>query len=197
MCVVHPRSGLASFQQPHLLSISQHLRLHDEEIYRPPPNAGPYGWGTDWAVGVSVLHGKEDVINPPWCFAPENRSFVDHVMERRQFVDPYNKVSFNRIPCSCFEHFFGSLRPTWSFEVYSVSRVNLLTPWALSPVLGKPYYLRWRYRRRRGVTTYLEWMPLQALHPLPASTDLMTKVASYSGVIVTSVSLYTMLAHKT
>lgn len=71
-----------------------------EELSRPPPSAGPFGWGTDWAVGVSVLvetvgeegAQEEDVINPPWCAAPENRSFVEFVYARRSYVDPYDRV---------------------------------------------------------------------------------------------------------
>lgn len=65
----------------------------DEVEYRPPPSVGPYGWGTDWAVGVSTRQGGEDVIEPPWCLHAENRSFVERVMERRATtVDSSNRV---------------------------------------------------------------------------------------------------------
>lgn len=65
----------------------------DEVEYRPPPSLGPYGWGTDWAVGVSTRQGGEDVIEPPWCLHAENRSFVERVMERRATtVDSSNRV---------------------------------------------------------------------------------------------------------
>lgn len=68
----------------------------DEEFYSPPPHRGPWGFGVDWAVGVSVKHGGSDVVEPPCCRdAPANRSFVEHVMERRTLatVDPFNRVS--------------------------------------------------------------------------------------------------------
>lgn len=68
--------------------------------HRPPAlRDGPFGWGTDWIVGVG-LPGPggglaEDVIEPAWCQASaENRSFVEAVMERRVKgpVDRSNRV---------------------------------------------------------------------------------------------------------
>lgn len=72
-----------------------------EELYRPPPSRGPFGWGEDWVVGVSLpVRGEDneegeviDEIKPPWCSAPENRSFVEHVLDRRRDVKPYDRVS--------------------------------------------------------------------------------------------------------
>lgn len=65
----------------------------DNVEYRPPPSEGPFGWGTDWAVGVSTRQGGEDVIEPPWCLRAENQSFVERVMERRTTtIDPLNRV---------------------------------------------------------------------------------------------------------
>ena len=67
----------------------------DEELYKPSPSTGPFGWGTDWATGVSVLHQDQDVIETPWCKdAVSNSSFVEHVMARRASakVNPSNRV---------------------------------------------------------------------------------------------------------
>lgn len=69
----------------------------EEPVYRPPPSQGPFGWGTHWAIGVTVLDDGEDVIEPSECrSSAEDRSFVEHVMERRSAasVDNFNRVRF-------------------------------------------------------------------------------------------------------
>lgn len=76
------------------------LRKAEKELFIHSSSVGQFGWGTDWAVGVSVPLEKEGhdgareegVINPPWCAAPANRSFVEYVYTRRSLVDPYDRV---------------------------------------------------------------------------------------------------------
>lgn len=66
----------------------------EEELYKPAASTEPFGWGVDWAVGVSLEHEGEDVIDMPWCKEAENRSFVDGLIERRvpAAVDPFSRV---------------------------------------------------------------------------------------------------------
>lgn len=66
----------------------------DEELYKPAASTEPFGWGVDWAVGVSLEHEGEDVIDMPWCKKAGNRSFVDRLIERRvpAAVDPFSRV---------------------------------------------------------------------------------------------------------
>eukprot|EP00904_Undaria_pinnatifida_P006960 jgi/Undpi1/3394/HiC_scaffold_15.g06767.m1 len=60
-----------------------------EAVYHLPGYSGPFGWGTDWSLSVSVEEGGEDVIEPARCKTdPAERSFVDYVMERRGEASP-------------------------------------------------------------------------------------------------------------
>lgn len=87
-----------------------------EEKYVARSSAGPFGWGTDWSIGVAVpvvvgeaeedgeegeegRELEEDVIKPPWCATPQNRSFVDFVYAKRGRVDPHNRVRTQRWGC--------------------------------------------------------------------------------------------------
>ncbi|CAM9367557.1 unnamed protein product [Choristocarpus tenellus] len=62
----------------------------------------PFGWGGDWVHELSVfanvmfregVRGLQEVISPPWCQTSENQSLVDYILERRQNVDPLNRVA--------------------------------------------------------------------------------------------------------
>ncbi|CAM9129242.1 unnamed protein product, partial [Discosporangium mesarthrocarpum] len=59
-------------------------------ISTPSP---PFGWSLDWVHGISMFVDRKEVINPPWCMTPENRSVVDYLLERRLNVDPSNRVA--------------------------------------------------------------------------------------------------------